>query len=116
MCQSPEPSGQYTVHFDDVRVPVENRIGQEDAGFSHVFSALNPECVVTAALAVELGRFAFETGTADANERELFDTPTGSYQGVQHPLASAKVAVEQAAFTLQTAARAHEAGEDAATD
>lgn len=107
----PEPSGQYTVHFDDVRVPVENRIGQEDAGFSHVFSALNPERVVTAALAVGLGRFALEHGTAYANERELFDAPTGSYQGVQHPLARAKVAIEQAALTLQTAASAHEAGQ-----
>ena len=107
----PEPSGQYTVHFDDVRVPVENRIGEEDAGFSHVFSALNPERVVTAALAVGLGRFALEQGADYANDREIFDAPTGSYQGVQHPLASAKVAVEQAALTLQTAAAAHEAGQ-----
>ncbi|MCY4729920.1 acyl-CoA/acyl-ACP dehydrogenase [Natronomonas gomsonensis] len=107
----PEPSGQYTVHFDDVRVPVNNRIGREDAGFSHVFSALNPERVVTAALAVGLGRFVIEKGADYANDREIFDAPTGSYQGVQHPLAGAKVAVEQAALTLQTAAAAHEAGQ-----
>jgi len=104
----PEPSGQYTVHFDDVRVPVENRIGEEDRGFGHVFAALNPERVVTASLSVGLGRYALERASEYASDREVFDAPIGSHQGVQHPLARAKVETELAALAAEQAARAYE--------
>ena len=90
----PEPSVKYTVHFDDVWVPVENRIGQEDASFSRVFSAINPERVVTAALVVVFGRIVLDRAADYASE--IYSTPPmGSYQAVQHPLVSAKVSLNR---------------------
>jgi acyl-CoA dehydrogenase len=106
----PEPLGQYTVFFNDVEVPVENRLGNEDEGFHHVFDALNAERVVVAALSAGLGDYALERASEYAGEREVFDAPIGTYQGVQHPLTSAKIDLELAKLAIQEAAESFEAG------
>ena len=110
----PEPANQYTVHFDDVRVPVENRIGTEGEGFLHVFDALNPERIGTAALSTGMGEFVLERAVEYAKDRSVFDAPIGSHQGVQHPLSRAKVDLELAKLATGEAARAFEASDSAA--
>ena len=106
----PEPVAQYTVHFDDVRVPVENRIGTEGEGFRHVFDALNPERIATSALSIGLGTFVLNRAAEYAQDRVVFDSPIGAHQGVQHSLARAKVDLELAALANRRAAEAFDAG------
>jgi acyl-CoA dehydrogenase len=108
----PEPTKQYSVFFEDAAVPAENRIGAEDEGFYYLFDTLNPERVTSGALAVGLGQFAIDRAAEYANERSVFDTPIGAHQGVQHPLAKAKIDVELANFAVERAATAYEADDN----
>lgn len=105
---------EYTVHFDDVRVPVDHRLGDEGEAFIQLFTSLNPERIAVSAIVLGLGRFALERGVAYAKEREVWDQPIGSHQGVQHPLARAKVDLELATLATDRAAKAVDAGEDLA--
>jgi acyl-CoA dehydrogenase len=75
--------------IDGLRIPVQDRIGEEGKGFSYILHGLNPERILIAAEAVGLGRAALARATQYANERVVFDRPIGQNQGVQHPLAQA---------------------------
>ena len=110
----PETTKQYTVHFDNVRVPGENRIGNEGEGFFCLFDALNPERVTTNAISIGLGRFALRRAVEYAKERTVFDVPIGSHQGVQHPLAESKIDLEMAGDANMKAARAIEESDSTA--
>lgn len=103
-----ETVDQYSVHFNDVRVPIENRIGEKDRGFFHVFDALNPERIAGAAEAVGLGRFVLNKAVEYAKDREVFDAPIGSHQRIQHDLSEAKIDLELAALANQRAIEAYE--------
>ena len=52
------PEKQYTLFFDDVRVPAENLIGTEGDGLRQVFVGLNPERIMGAAGGIGIGRYA----------------------------------------------------------
>ncbi len=97
----------FMVYFDDVRVPVANRIGAEGKGFDYLFSNLNSERIVTAATTIGHGLFALERGVEYANDRVLYDDdPIASYQGIQHPMAEAKIALEESRLSNIRAAEA----------
>lgn len=109
-----EAVGQYEVFFDDVRVPVENRVGPEGDGFPILFNALNDERIITAALCSGLGHFCLDSGAEYAKDRDVFDAPIGSHQAIQHPLAEAKIELEMADLALEEAAEIVEnRGDDA---
>jgi alkylation response protein AidB-like acyl-CoA dehydrogenase len=92
---------QFMLYFDDVEVPLERRIGEEHAGAGVLFTALNPERILAGAVAVGMSEFALRKAVAYAKERVVFgDSPIGTYQAVQHPLA--RVKVEQEAARLLT--------------
>jgi len=107
-------SQAHTVHFNGVRVPVENRIGPEDEGFYLLFDALIPERVAVAAECVGFGRFALDRGASYAQERDVWDQPIGAHQAVQHKLAKPHVKVELAALATEESARAFDDGRDEA--
>lgn len=107
------PERQYTLFFDDVRVPADRLVGTEGDGFRQVFHGLNPERITGAALCVGIGRFALNKAARYASERTIFSAPIGTYQGVSHPLAAAKIAVEAAALMTEKAAWQHDNGEPA---
>jgi acyl-CoA dehydrogenase len=94
----------YQVYFDDVRVPVSNRIGDEGQGFKVLFDSLVPERVCVGAMAVGFGTFALGCGVEYAKEREVWGEPIGSHQGVQHPLSRSKIELEQARLLTYKAA------------
>lgn len=97
----------FMVYLDDVRVPVDNRIGKEGRGFDYLFSNLNSERIVTAASTIGNGLFALERGVEYANDRVLYDDdPIASYQGIQHPMAEAKIALEESRLSNVRAAEA----------
>ncbi|HEX3830045.1 MAG TPA: acyl-CoA dehydrogenase family protein [Sporichthyaceae bacterium] len=104
------PDKQFTLFFDDVRVPASRLIGVEHEGFKQVFHGLNPERITGAALCVGVGRYALDKAARYANERSVWGRPIGAHQGVAHPLAAAKVEVELAGLMTAKAAWLHDAG------
>lgn len=108
------PDRQFTVFYDDVRVPASALIGVAGNGFRPLFDGLNPERISSAALCVGIGRFALEAAADYARSRSVWGTPIGAHQGVSHPLAQAKIDVELAALMLTKAAWLHDRGDDAA--
>ena len=72
--------------IDDLRVPVEDRIGEEGKGFQYILHGLNPERMLIAAEALGIGRVALDRAVKYANERHVFDRPIGMNQGIQFPL------------------------------
>ncbi|GAA3523789.1 acyl-CoA dehydrogenase family protein [Nocardioides daeguensis] len=102
------PERQFTLFFDDVRVPADRLIGEEGAGFTQVFHGLNPERVTGAALLVGIGRYALERAADYANQRAVWGTPIGAHQGVAHALAAARIEVEAAALMTARAAWLHD--------
>lgn len=104
------PEKQFTLHFDDVRVPDANLVGAEGDGLRQVFRGLNPERITGAALCVGIARYALDQAARYANDRTVWDTPIGAHQGVSHPLAKAKIETELAALMTRKAAWCHDRG------
>jgi len=107
------PEQQFTLHFDDVRVPANRLVGVEGEGFSQVFQGLNPERITGAAVAVGIGRYVLEKASRYASTRDVWGAPIGAHQGVAHALAKAKIEVELAAMMTAKAAWLHDRGEPA---
>jgi acyl-CoA dehydrogenase len=79
-----------------LRVPAENRIGEEGLGFRYLLQGLNAERILIAAESIGDGRWFIERGAAYARERVVFGRPIGANQGVQFPLALAHAHLEAA--------------------
>ncbi len=105
------PETQFSVFFDDVRVPVGDLLGEEGMGSRYLFDALNPERISAAAVAVGLGSYVLDKAVAYAKERVVFDVPIGAHQGLQHPLATAKTHLELAALMTHHAAGLFDGGD-----
>jgi acyl-CoA dehydrogenase len=102
-----------SVFFDNLEIPVENRIGEEGKGFRYLLHGINPERILIAAGLVGLGRAALKRGTDYANERVVFGRPIGMNQGIQHPLAESWAELEAANLMAFRAAQLYDRGEDA---
>ncbi len=63
---------QYPLYFDDVEVPAENLVGDEDGGGMVLFKALNPERIVWAASLLGVSRYCLDTACGYAKERKVF--------------------------------------------
>lgn len=109
-----QPEKQFTVFFDDVRVPAANLVGAAGKGFRAVFAGLNPERLAAAAMSNGISRYAMNKATRYACEREVWKVPIGSHQGISHPLAECYIAVAGARVLTARAAEMCDAGEDAA--
>lgn len=104
------PEQQWTLFFDDVVVDADRLVGAEGAGLQLGFDGLNPERIMAAAICTGVGRYALEKAAAYGNERSVWGQPIGGHQGVAHPLAEAKVALEAARLMTWKAALLHDAG------
>lgn len=102
-----------SVFFDNLEIPVENRIGEEGKGFRYLLHGINPERILIAAGLVGLGRAALKRATDYANERVVFGRPIGMNQGIQHPLAESWAELEAANLMAFRAAQLYDRGEDA---
>jgi acyl-CoA dehydrogenase len=96
--------------IDNLKVPVENLIGEEGRGFRYLLDGLNAERILIAAECVGDGRWFVERATRYANERVVFGRPIGQNQGVQFPIAKAHVHVEAADLMRQRAAELFDLG------
>ncbi len=82
--------------FDNLEIPVENRIGEEGQGFRYILDGLNAERVLIAAECIGDGYWFVDRASDYAKERVVFDRPIGQNQGVQFPIAEAYIEVEAA--------------------
>jgi acyl-CoA dehydrogenase len=76
-----------SIHFTDVAVPVENLIGQENAGFAGIVANFNMERLSMAAQAIAFARVCIEDAAIWARERETFGKPLAKHQVIRHKFA-----------------------------
>jgi acyl-CoA dehydrogenase len=95
----------FELWFENLRIPAENLIGEEGLGFYQVLDGLNEERLAIAAECIGLGELAVEAGADYARERDVFGSPIGSNQAIQHPLAEAHARVQAAKQLTYNAAR-----------
>jgi alkylation response protein AidB-like acyl-CoA dehydrogenase len=106
------PEKQFICHLDDVRLPYEALVGEEDGGLLQLFAGLNPERIMATAMGAGIGRLALAKAVSYARERQVFKVPIGAHQGLAHPLAAAKVELELARLMGQKAAWLYDSGDD----
>jgi alkylation response protein AidB-like acyl-CoA dehydrogenase len=100
------------VFFDNVKVPVENLIGEEGKGFRYLLSGLNAERILIGAECIGDAKWFIEKATGYAKQRILFGRPIGQNQGIQFPIAEAYTAMRAAELMVHEAARRYEEGLD----
>jgi acyl-CoA dehydrogenase len=101
--------------IDGLKVPAEDRIGEEGRGFQYILHGMNPERILIAAEAVGLGRAALARAAHYAGERIVFGRPIGQNQGIQHPLAERWIELEAAELLMLRAAAAYDSGGEPGT-
>ncbi|MDQ0950584.1 alkylation response protein AidB-like acyl-CoA dehydrogenase [Streptomyces phaeochromogenes] len=104
---------QFELTLDDVRLPADALVGDEDAGLLQLFAGLNPERIMTAAFAIGMGRYALSRAVTYARERTVWRDPIGAHQAIAHPLAQAHIDLELARLMMQKAAFLYDSGDDA---
>ncbi|WP_198157735.1 acyl-CoA dehydrogenase family protein [Mycobacterium celatum] len=103
----------FTVFFDNVAAPADRLVLGEGNGLRVAFDGMNPERVIIAAICNGVGRYALDKAVTYARERQVRQVPIGAHQGVAHPLAEAKIALESARLMTRHAAESYDAGTDA---
>ena len=94
------------LHFEGVRVPVENRIGPEGSGFVALMQNFAGERLMLAVNGCALSMIALDEALAYARERRAFGRPIGKFQVTRHKLARMATQVASArALTYAAAAR-----------
>jgi acyl-CoA dehydrogenase len=98
------------VFMDSMKVPAENRIGEEGKGFRYILDGMNAERILVASEAIGDGRWFVKVASKYANERVVFDRPIGRNQAIQFPIARAYAQIEAAALMVHKGAALFEAG------
>ncbi len=94
--------------FEDYRVPVENRLGEEDGGFKIAMAVLDAGRLGIAVQALGIAQAAYEASVEYAKEREAFGKKIGQFQGVSFKLADMKTRTEASRLLIYNAAMAKE--------
>ncbi|MEV5849713.1 acyl-CoA dehydrogenase family protein [Streptomyces sp. NPDC051985] len=102
--------------FDDVRVPVANRLGEEGAAFGYLGHNLAQERLTVAVGSVAQARAALETTIAYVKEREVFGRPVAAFQNTKFELAAVATEIEAAQTMLDRAVLDLVAGELSGAD
>ncbi|GLV81944.1 acyl-CoA dehydrogenase [Streptomyces lavendulae subsp. lavendulae] len=103
---------QFELTLDEVRLPADALVGDEDAGLLQLFAGLNPERIMTAAFAIGMGRYALAKAVDYARTRQVWKQPIGAHQAIAHPLAAAHIDLELARLMMRKAAQLYDAGDD----
>lgn len=102
--------------FDDVRVPVANRLGEEGLGFAYLVGNLPQERLSIAIAGVAAAQAALDWTLDYVKERKAFGQPIGSFQASRFALAEMKTEIEMATTWIDQAVLALNAGELSAED
>jgi len=100
------------VFFDNVKVPVENLVGEEGKGFRYILSGMNAERILIASECVGDAKWFIDKASTYAKERHVFGRPIGQNQGIQFPIAKAYANMRAAELMVREAIRLYEAGEN----
>ncbi|MEK4082921.1 acyl-CoA dehydrogenase [Psychrobacillus sp. FSL K6-1415] len=96
--------------FEDMKIPVENRLGEEGEGFKIAMANLNTGRIGIATQALGIAEAAFEAAVGYAKERVQFGKPIAANQGGGFKLADMGTAVEAARLLVYRAASLREQG------
>jgi acyl-CoA dehydrogenase len=98
------------VFFDNVEVPAENLIGEQDRAWRQLTKTLNHERITVAANALGNAQAAYDDALAYAKERMAFGKAIGAFQAIQHKLVDSYVEIDMARLLTYKAARLFEQG------
>ncbi len=98
------------IHFENCRVPVANRLGDEGQGLKIALSGLEGGRIGIASQAVGMARAAFEAALAYSKDRQSFGQPIFNHQAVQFKLADMATQIEAARQLIWHAASLKDAG------
>ena len=104
-----QPTAQ--VIFEDCRVPLDNRIGEEGEGFKFAMMGLDGGRLNIAACSLGTAQRAFDKALAYAQEREQFGQNIAAFQAIQFKLADMATDLEAARLMLYSAAQSLDAGD-----
>jgi acyl-CoA dehydrogenase len=102
--------------LDEVRVPVERRLGEEGDGFRGLMQTFDRSRITLGASATGLARAALEYATAYARERVQFGKPIAEHQAVSFRLADMALRVDASRLLVWRAAQLLDAGERATAE
>jgi alkylation response protein AidB-like acyl-CoA dehydrogenase len=94
--------------FEDYRLPVENRLGEEGQGFKIAMTVLDAGRIGIASQALGIAEAAYEASVNYAKEREAFGKRIGEFQGISFTLADMKTRIEASRLLIYQAAMAKE--------
>lgn len=107
-----QPEQSWQLHFDNVRVPVENLVGEEGRGLAVAFTGLNTERILASSICTGIGRYALRKAVSYVREREVWGVPIGAHQAVAHPLAAAHIHLTSAIDMTEKACRLYDEGQE----
>lgn len=97
-------SDTHTLLFNDVKVPKENRIGEDGFGFKFAMKTLSGGRIGIAAQALGIAQGALDLALAYSKERKTFGKPIHDHQAIAFKLADMEMKVEQARLLVYKAA------------
>jgi alkylation response protein AidB-like acyl-CoA dehydrogenase len=97
-------SDTHTLIFNDVKVPKENRIGEDGFGFKFAMKTLAGGRIGIAAQALGIAAGAFELSTAYSKERAAFGKPISHHQAIAFKLADMATEIEAARLLVYKSA------------
>ncbi|MEO8813594.1 MAG: acyl-CoA dehydrogenase family protein, partial [Caulobacteraceae bacterium] len=103
------------VHFDNARIPAENRVGSEGEGFRIAMKGLDGGRLNIAACALGGAQFAFDTARDYLTSRKQFGRALKEFQALQFKMADMATQLEVARLMVRRAAAALDAGDPATT-
>jgi len=99
-------SNTVTLTFDDVEVPAENMLGEENKGFKLAMMTLDRTRPGVAAMATGIARSGFDAAVQYSKERQQFGVPIAMHQAIQFLIADMAVKVDAARLlTWQSASQ-----------
>lgn len=108
-------SDTHTIMYNDVKVPKENRIGEDGFGFSFAMKTLGGGRIGIASQALGIAAGAYELSVAYAKEREAFGKPIANHQAIAFKLADMSTDIEASRLLVHKAARMKDAHLDYTT-
>lgn len=105
-------SDTHSLMFQDVKIPKENRIGDDGFGFTFAMTTLNGGRIGIASQALGIASGALELSLKYAQERKAFGVEIAKHQAIQFKLADMATQVEAARLLCIKAAQKKDAGED----
>ncbi|GGI22913.1 acyl-CoA dehydrogenase [Pedobacter mendelii] len=97
-------SDTHSLMFNDVKIPKENRIGEDGFGFKFAMKTLEGGRIGIAAQALGIAQGAFELATQYAKERKSFGKPIAEHQAIAFKLADMATQIEAARLLVYKAA------------